>query len=107
MEMTKQDLINSLLRQIEKSDLVSGDQVLIPRQEAIMIVKLLTGQEEVPKPSADPAGKRLFCCMDCCESFLAEGREDKEWFEKWHYHVWHADCPDCHREIAQTDRYWR
>ena len=37
----------------------------------------------------------------------AEAREDKDCFERYHYHTWYADCPNCKKEVSQNDRYWR
>ena len=105
--MTKQELINSLLCQLEKSDAVCGDQVLIPKDQVIQIIQALSGKKEIKKNQIDTKGKKLFYCMDCSKSFWADAREDKECFEKWHYHTWYANCPECNAQIAQTDRYWR
>ena len=105
--MTKQELIDRLLLQLEKSDAVCGDQVLIPRKDVIRIIQLLSGQKEIKQKPVDTNGKKLFYCMDCSRSFWAAAREDKECFEKWKYHTWYAKCPNCKREIALTDRYWR
>lgn len=105
--MTKQELIDSLFRQLEKSDAVCGDQVLIPRKDVLQIIRILSGQKEIKQKPVNTDGKKLFYCMDCSKSFWAAAREDKECFEKWKYHTWYATCPECNREIAQTDRYWR
>ena len=105
--MTKEELTGRLLLQLEKSDAVCGDQVLVPKEDVLEIIRLLTGQKEVKQIPKDTKGQTLFYCMDCSRSFWAKAREDKECFEKWKYHTWYANCPVCGTEIAQTDRYWR
>ena len=105
--MTKQEMINLLLGQIGKSDSVCGDQVILPKEAAVELVRMLSGQTEIRQIPNDTDGKILFYCIDCSKSFRAVGREDEKCFEKWHYHTWYANCPECGRNISQTDRYWR
>ena len=105
--MTKEEMISKLLVQLDKSDAVYGDQVIIPREDVLRIIQLLSGQKEIKRKPVNTDGKKLFYCMDCSKSFWADPREDKECFEKWKYHTWYAKCPDCSREISVTDRYWR
>ena len=52
--MTKQELINSLLCQLEKSDAVCGDQVLIPKDQVIQIIQALSGKKEITAVTLSP-----------------------------------------------------
>ena len=105
--MTKQEMIDILLDSIETSDSVSGEYVMIRKSDAIRLVHLLAGQEEVKRPSKVPEGQKLFYCADCSKSFTSVPDEDPECFEKWHYHTWFAQCPRCKRRVTLNDRYWR
>ena len=105
--MDKEALISYLLRQMETSDSVSGEYVIIGKKEAVEIVRQLAGGMEIRRPATGTEGKTLFYCADCEKSFWAVAREDPECFQKWHYHTWYADCPLCRREVSQNDRYWR
>ena len=105
--MEKQQLISYILEQIRVSDSVSGEYVMIGKKEAVQIVHMLAGRREIPEAADEARGRILFFCSDCGKSFRAEGRDDTECYERWHYHTWYAECPWCRRQVAQTDRYWR
>lgn len=105
--MTKEQMIRLLLERIDTSDSVSGEFVLIRKSEAVELVQMLSGTTAVKRPAVSTEGKTLFYCADCSRSFWADGREDRECFEKWKYHTWYAQCPHCGREVSQNDRYWR
>jgi len=105
--MEKEEMVSYILRQVETSDSVSGDYVIISREAALEIARLLSGKKEIKPAPKNADGQILFYCVDCSKSFRAVGREDRECFEKWKYHTWYADCPECGREASQTDRYWR
>lgn len=105
--MDKEQLISNLLAAIESSDIVTGDQVWIPKSDAIRILQFLTGEQEIRSVVTDTDGKTLFFCSDCGKSFREFGREDKECFARWKYHTWYAECPWCKREVSRNDRYWR
>ena len=105
--MDKQDLISYLLQQIEASDSVSGDHVIIGRQEALQIANLLAGHPAISVDARRTDGMKLFYCSDCAKSFWASAREDQDCFNRWHYHTWLAGCPDCGRQVTLNDRYWR
>ena len=102
-----EDLIRILRQAIETAGLEGKDSVLISRDDAEAILRMLSGEEETPWTPVGKDGRVQFYCMDCGKSFLADPREDRECFEKWQYHTWYAACPSCRREIVQTDRYWR
>ena len=105
--MNKEELVGYLLGQIDAADYVHGSAIMIPVKTAEEIVELLTGGQEIRRVKHNPEGQTLFFCSDCGQSFWAAGEEDRECFEKWKYHTWHADCPLCGRRVAQNDRYWR
>jgi len=105
--MGKQELINYLLEQIDASDSMSGEYVLIHRNEAVRLVRELSGEQDIKKITKNKDGRLLFYCTDCAKSFRADGREDPECYQKWQYHTWYAECPWCKREVSQNDRYWR
>ena len=100
-------MISYLLEMIETSDSVSGDYVMIRKKEAAEIVRLLGGEKEIGGIPPHTDGKTLFYCADCAKSFRADAREDRACFEKWKYHTWYSNCPDCGREVSRNDRYWR
>ena len=105
--MEKQELITYLLRQIAQADAAGEDTVRIRKQAAAEIVRLLSGQAEALQPPMNRDGDILFFCADCGQSFWAKPREDRDCFDKWHYHTWYAKCPLCGREVSRNDRYWR
>ena len=105
--MKKQELVNRLLEQIERSDAENTNQIFITKEDAVQIVRFLEENKDYVRVSRGENGQTLFYCADCGRSFWANGREDPECFEKWKYHTWYANCPRCEREVAQTDRYWR
>ena len=105
--MDKETMAGRLREMIETSDAMSGEYVILCREDAVEILRLLTGEGETLPPRILADGKRLFFCADCAKSFPAEGREDPECFGKWQYHTWYAACPRCGRQVSQNDRYWR
>ena len=62
---------------------------------------------EFSRKTAEGQEMLVFYCLNCTQSFRAQGREDPECLEKWHYHAWLAKCPRCGAEARQTDIYWR
>ena len=104
---TKDELVADLLKAIETSDSVCGDHILVPKADAIRIVQLLSGVTTAQPASENTTGRILFYCTNCSKSFHANGREDRECFENYHYHRWYAKCPWCEQEVSQNDRYWR
>lgn len=105
--MTREEIIDSLLYQLEETDALNRDYVPIPKQAAVEIIRMLSGSKEISHSTQDEKGRTLFYCPDCGKSFRADAREDKECFERYHYHTWYADCPNCKKEVSQNDRYWR
>ena len=103
----KTTMVNALLKAIETSELQKENTVRISREDAEEIVRLLGGKKNEPWTPVGADGRVQFYCAECAKSFRAEPREDAECYEKWHYHTWYANCPDCRREVSQTDRYWR
>ena len=101
---TAHQLVADLLDAV---DSVEGDYIQIPKMDAVRIAELLVKAQFVGEAPSYRNGKMLFFCPVCEKSFSADGREDKECFEKWHYHTWYAECPWCKREISQNDGYWR
>ena len=100
-------IVDALLKQLNEADAEEKDSVTIPKQLAVQIVRLLSGQKETGGSQQDAEGKILFYCADCAKSFRAEGREDKACFTKYGYHTWYAPCPKCKRQVSLNDRYWR
>ena len=105
--MTKKDMIDALLAGIEKANAEKSRTVPISIGTASEILALLVSIREEETQRVQDDGKVLFYCADCGQSFWADPREDKECFERWHYHRWFADCPKCHTEVSRNDRYWR
>lgn len=105
--MDRQELVEYILHQIDASDSMSGEYVLIHRNEAVRIIRELSGEQDIGKLRKKEDGRPMYYCVDCARSFRAEGREDPECFRKWHYHTWYALCPSCGREVSRNDRYWR
>ena len=105
--MNKEILASNLLKAIETCDAVNGDHVLVRKSDAIEILRILTGNREIRSIPKNTEGQTLFYCADCSRSFWADGREDRECFEKYQYHTWYSVCPWCKREVSQNDRYWR
>ena len=101
---TTQRLVADLLTAVDSAE---GGYVRIPRSDAVRIAELLAGVQFVSEAPRYQDGKIVFYCQDCARSFSADGREDRECFEKWHYHTWYASCPWCKREVSQSDGYWR
>ena len=105
--MTKQDMIDSLIRGIEKATKEGNPAVTLPVSEATEILSLLLKARDTREPLIGENGEVLFYCAACGQSFRALPREDKDCFDRWHYHRWFADCPKCGAEVTQNDRYWR
>ena len=103
--MTKEQIADVLLKQLNSDE--DSTQVIIPREMAVAIVRMLTGQRAFGGGKSGPNGSVLFYCADCGTSFRANGREDKDCFQTYQYHTWYAACPHCKREVSQNDRYWR
>ena len=101
---TARELVASLLNAVDTTE---GDFIQIPKSDAVRISELLVNVQFVGETPVYQNGKILFFCPTCERSFTAEGREDKESFEKWHYHTWYAKCPRCRHEVTQNDGYWR
>lgn len=101
---TAQKLVADLLKEV---DTTTGSTIQITKEDAVRIAELLVRVQFVGEVPIQRNGKTLFYCPDCEKSFSADGREDPECFEKWHYHTWYAQCPWCKREISQNDGYWR
>ena len=105
--MTKQDLMDILIIGIKEADARMDRNVTISKGAASEILSFLIRTQEAEEPRVDEQGQVLFYCADCGRSFWAAPREDPECFEKWHYHRWYANCPQCKAETMQNDRYWR
>lgn len=105
--MSHEELAGRIVKGIEESRAMNGTHIYVSMPDAVQIVKILMGEKAEEALSRSDEGHKLFYCSDCGHSFWAAPREDPECFEKWHYHAWYAECPGCHREVRQTDRYWR
>lgn len=103
--MTDKQIIDALLKQLNGNE--DSEYVTIPKEIAVAVVRMLSGQKRIGDGLADAKGSVLFYCADCGKSFRADGREDEECFRKYQYHTWYASCPYCKREVTQNDRYWR
>ena len=97
-------LVADLLKAVDSAE---GDDVRIPKSDAVRIAELLVGVQFVGETPTRRDGRIMFFCPTCARSFNADGREDRESFEKWHYRTWYANCPHCKREVSQNDGYWR
>lgn len=97
-------LVADLLKEVDNTP---GEYVRIPKSDAVHMAELLVKARFVSESPKQEDGKIRFFCPTCEKSFIAEGREDQHYFEKWHYHVWYAICPECRREVAQSEGYWR
>ena len=100
-------IVDMLLGKLNEADAQGLEEVTIPKQLAVQIIRLLSGQKATGGEPQDADGKILFYCADCAGSFRAEGREDNECFRKYGYRTWYAPCPKCGREVSLNDRYWR
>lgn len=105
--MNRQQLIDLLLEALQKADADHSDTVTIWREDASELVEFLHGVREVKNPPVERPGRLQFYCIGCGKSFWAAPQEDRDCFERWHYHRWLAKCPYCHEEVTQNDRYWR
>ena len=101
---TAQNLVADLLAAVDST---KGNTIQIPKEDAVRIAELLVRVQFVGDTPSRSGGRILFYCPSCERSFSAEGREDRECFEKWHYHTWYACCPRCRRQVSQNDGYWR
>ena len=101
---TAQKLVADLLAAVDKT---KGSDIRLSKEDAVRIAELLVRVQFVGETPSRSNGRILFYCPSCEKSFSAEGREDRECFEKWHYHTWYAPCPWCRREVSQNDGYWR
>ena len=101
---TAQSLVADLLKAV---DTTKGKSIQLSKEDAVRIAELLVRVQFVGETPIRREGEILFYCPACEKSFSAEGREDRELFEKWHYHTWFASCPCCGREVSQNDGYWR
>ncbi len=105
--MTKQDMIDTLMLGIENATRNELETITLSVSEATEMLSLLVHSQDNREPLVGENGDVVFYCASCGQSFRAVPREDKECFEKWHYHRWFADCPICKAEVMQNDRYWR
>lgn len=105
--MTKQDMIDTLILGIENATRNELTTITLSINEATEMLSLLVHSQDNREPLVGKNGDVVFYCASCGQSFRAVPREDKECFEKWHYHRWFADCPKCKAEVMQNDRYWR
>lgn len=105
--MNKTEMKEYLLHLVEDSDMVSGEYIPLSKCHIIQIIYMLSEGNDVQRVPKSTDGQKLFFCSDCCKSFWADPREDKDCFRQWHYHRWYANCPECNREVSQNDRYWR
>ena len=103
----RQQIIDALLEKLNEADAGNRDQVTIPKELAVQVIRLLSGQKGIGADRQGEDGEILFYCADCARSFHAEGREDRECFRKYGYRTWYAPCPNCGREVSLNDRYWR
>lgn len=101
---TAENLVADLLKAVDTTE---GKYVQLAKEDAVRIAELLVRVQFVGEVPDKRKGRILFYCPACEKSFRADGREDKECFEKWHYHTWYATCPWCRREVSQNDGYWR
>ncbi len=101
---TTRELVADLLKAVDSTE---GDYIRIPKSDAVRISELLVNVQFVGETPIYHDGKILFYCPACERSFTADGTEDPESFEKWHYRTWYADCPRCRRRVSQNDGYWR
>lgn len=105
--MTKQDMIDILILEIENATHEERSTITISAKAATEILSLLVSSKDNREPLIGESGDVLFYCAACGRSFRAVPREDEECFEKWQYHRWFANCPRCKAEVIQNDRYWR
>lgn len=106
-EEQKQELIGRIAKGIEECDSMNGTHIFLAREDAIQLIRILSGGAvEYTKEKSRPQSV-LFYCADCGKSFHADPREDPECLKKWNYHAWYANCPWCQKEVRQTDMYWR
>lgn len=103
MKMAR-ELAADLLKAVDTTE---GDSIRILKTDAVRISELLVGVQFVGETPIRRNGRILFYCPACEKSFYADGREDRESFEKWHYRTWYAECPRCRREVSQSEGYWR
>ena len=103
--MTNEQIIDALQKQLNGNE--NSEYVTVPKEIAVAVVRILSGQKRIGDSLADANGNVLFYCANCGKSFLANGREDGECFRKYRYHTWYTSCPYCEREVTQNDRYWR
>ena len=101
---TAQSIVADLLKEVDST---RGNYIRITKEDAVRIAELLVRVQFVGETPKKRDGQILFYCPVCEQSFSANGREDTECFEKWHYHTWYAPCPWCKREVSQNDGYWR
>ena len=99
-----QSLVADLLKAVDSTE---GEYIQLSKEDAIRIAELLGRVQFVGEVPKKKDGEILFFCPACERSFSAKGREDPEYYAKWHYHAWYASCPWCGREVSQTDIYWR
>ena len=101
---TAQNLVADLLKSVDSTQ---GNLIQLSKEDAVRIAELLVRVQFVGETPKRRNGGILFYCPSCEKSFSAEGWEDMEFFEKWHYHTWYAQCPWCRHEVSQNDGYWR
>ena len=105
--MTREEIIDSLIFQLEETDALNRDYVPVSKQATVEIIRILSGYKEIGHSAQSDKGQTLFYCPDCGKSFWANAREDMNCFDRYHYHTWYASCPCCKKEVSQNDRYWR
>ena len=105
--MAHEELISALIQGIRDCDSLNGSYIYVSRNDAVQLIRILTGDMAEETLKRMETGQKQFYCPDCSVSFWADPTEDGECFQKWQYHIWYAGCPRCGKQIVQNDRYWR
>ena len=105
--MAHEELISALIQGIRECDSMNGSYIYVSRNDAVQLVRILTGDMAEETLKRMGTGQKQFYCPDCSESFWEDPTEDEECFQRWHYHIWYGECPRCGKQIVQNDRYWR
>ena len=73
--MAHEELISALIQGIRDCDSMNGSYIYVSRNDAVQLVRILTGDMAEETLKRMGTGQKQFYCPDCSESFWAPAKD--------------------------------